>query len=99
MNTGTHSEKRKKLSQTLNHGFTFHIYARKSKRRSRNFIYYHEDVLIFRRGRQCPLKSKDRRSNGCVAFIKGTPGGLWKRGFTSEHTRHAAIIFRTSLTE
>jgi len=46
-----------------------------------------------------PLKSKDRRSNGCVAFTKETPGGLWNRGFTSEHTRHAAIIFRTSLTE
>ena len=24
-----------------------------------------------------PLKSKDRRSNSCVTFIKGTPWGLW----------------------
>ena len=41
-----------------------------------------------------PLKSKDRRSNVC-AFVKGTPEGLRNHSFTSEHTRHAAIIFRT----
>jgi len=46
----------------------FHICARKSKRKRRKCIYYHENVLIFRRGRQGPLKSKGRRSNSCCVY-------------------------------